>query len=50
MVNNSKKLGIAVINSAEANVLSIGERFLKCAWSWYFMLVKGNDSKEDILH
>ena len=49
MINVSKKLGLNTLKSTETEVVSTGERLLKCVWFRYFSISQGDKSVEDIL-
>ena len=47
MVNVSKKLGVVTTSCTETEVMSNGERFLKCTWFQCFRIAQGEEGKED---
>ena len=47
MINVSKKLGVGAFSSAEAEVVSTGEIFLKCAWIRHFRISQGEDASKE---
>ena len=49
MIKISKKLGLVTTSSTEAELVSTGERFPKCAWFHYFRTAQGDAAKEDLL-
>ena len=49
MINVSKKLGVGAFSSAEAEVVSTGKIFPKCAWFRHFHIAQGDKDKEDVL-
>ena len=48
MMSVSKKLGLMTVSSTETEVVSTGERFLRCAWFRYFRTVQGEKPREDM--
>ena len=49
MMSVSKKLRGVTTSSTKKEVVSNGEKFIKCAWFQHFCLVQGDGTKEDLL-
>ena len=49
IMNVARKLGLNTVSSTETEVVSSGERMLKCTWFRYFRLAQGDKPIKDVL-